>query len=329
VIIIPKEKPVVENLNSYYLDIEKLLEHYQGELGTGGVHFNAPSAEGVIFFDKDDLLNGFFRDTQGDIDGKAAIDRLIKGADDNNFVISIYEIDAEKVYFWANIPAAKTIYKNLSTEFTDLEGLIKKMRSERLTGHIDVSIDDGKEGGLIFFNRGKVIGGSYSWDKEGLNRSQKSLGALILKTKESGGVFHVSRIFSPEKNAESEPKEADQKASSNVLPMLEELLHIFERVVKADKVVKLEFNTALKRKFMEKADEFTFLDPFVSEFEYADQKITFTGNADDEELAEGLTECVKEMAEELGVRAQLNEELAPWSKKHKKELNRYNLDTSV
>jgi hypothetical protein len=329
VIIIPKEKPVVENLNSYYLDIRKLLEHYQGELGTGGVHFNALSAEGVVFFDKDDLLNGFFRDTQGDIEGKEAIDRLIKAADTHNFVISIYEIDADKVYFWANIPAAETIYKNLSTEFTDLEGLIKKMRSERLTGHIDVSIGDGKEGGLIFFDRGKVIGGSYSWDKEGLNRSQESLKALIRKTKESYGIFHVSRILSPGKKAESEPKETDQKASLNIVPMLEELLHIFERVVKADKALKLGFSTALKRKFMEKADEFIFLDPFAAEFEYADQKITYTGNAGDEELAKGLTECVKEMAEELGVRAQLNEELAPWSKKHKKELNRINLDSSA
>ena len=212
-IIIPKEKPVLENLNSYYLDIEKLLEHYQGELGSGGVHFRALSAEGVVFFDKDDLLNGFFRDAQGDFEGEAAIDHLIKAAGNNNFRISIYEIDADKVYFWANIPAAKVIYKNLSTEFTDLAGLVKKMSSERLTGHIDVSIGDGKEGGLIFLDHGKVIGGSYSWGKGGLNRSQKSVEALIRKTKEAGGVFHVSRIPSPGKKMEREPEEADQKAS--------------------------------------------------------------------------------------------------------------------
>ena len=108
--------------------------------------------------------------------------------------------------------------------------------------------------------------------------------------------------------------------------MLEELLHILERIVKADKVMKSGFSTALKRKFMEKADEFPFLDPFAAEFEYSDRKITFTGDAGSDELVRGLTECVKEMAEELGILAQMNIELGPWSKKYEKELGRcYNV----
>ena len=38
-VIIPREKPIIENLNIYYLDVKKLLEHYQGEVGSGGVFF--------------------------------------------------------------------------------------------------------------------------------------------------------------------------------------------------------------------------------------------------------------------------------------------------
>ena len=56
-IIIPKEKPVIENLNSYYLDIKKLLEHCQGTTGSGGIHFVSPSSECVIFFDQDRIMN--------------------------------------------------------------------------------------------------------------------------------------------------------------------------------------------------------------------------------------------------------------------------------
>jgi len=72
-IIIPKEKPVIEDLNSYYLDIRKLLEHYQGELGSGGVHFRAPSSEAVVFFDKDELLSSVFEDKDGTQQGEGAI----------------------------------------------------------------------------------------------------------------------------------------------------------------------------------------------------------------------------------------------------------------
>ena len=34
-VVIPKQQPVLENLNVYYLNIRKLLEHFQGEIGTG------------------------------------------------------------------------------------------------------------------------------------------------------------------------------------------------------------------------------------------------------------------------------------------------------
>jgi hypothetical protein len=327
VIIVPKEKPAVENLNSYYLDLRKLIEHYQGEIGSACVHFQAPSAEGVIFFDKDDLLNGFFRDSEGESEGKAVIDRLVEAASGHNFAISIYEIDPEKVYFWANIPAAEKIYKDLSAEFTDLEGLIKKMGSEKLTGFIDVSIGDGKEGGLVFFDNGEIIGGSFSWEEGEFKNSKESKELLIEKTKELGGIFNVSRISLKKEAVESESEDIEQEDRSNVLTMLEALLNVFERVITSRREIESNFSTLLKKKFMEKADEFVFLDPFVAEFQYADQKITFTGDAGDEELVKGLTECVKEIADELGILPRLNDELKVWSEKYGKGLENFHVSS--
>ena len=63
-IIIPEKKPVVQNLNSYYLDIKRLIEHYQGELGSGGIYFKSSFAEGAIFFDEDTILNGTFQNKE-------------------------------------------------------------------------------------------------------------------------------------------------------------------------------------------------------------------------------------------------------------------------
>ena len=60
-VVIPKQQPVLENLNAYYLKVRKLLEHFQGEIGSGGVYFKSHAAEGVIFFDQNELVNGFSR----------------------------------------------------------------------------------------------------------------------------------------------------------------------------------------------------------------------------------------------------------------------------
>ena len=322
-IIVPKEKPVVKNLNSYYLDIRKLIEHYQGEIGSACVHFQAPSSEGVIFFDKDDLLNGFFSDSEGGSEGKAVIELLVESAVNNNYTISIYEIDPEKIYFWANIPSAEKIYKDLSAEFTDLEGLIKKMGSEKLTGFLDVSIGERKEGGLIFFDDGEIIGGSFSWEGEAFKHAKKSKDLLIQKTKKSGGIFNVSRISLKKKGGEPGSEIIEQETASSVLPMLEALLRVFERFIVSNRDIELNFSTLLKKKFVEKADEFVFLDPFAAEFQYADRKITFKGDAGDEELLKGLTECVKEIAEDLGILPQLKEELSPWFGKFEEEIQQF------
>ncbi len=320
IIVIPKEKPVIENLNSYYLDIRKLVEHYQGQLGAGGIHFKSPVAEGVIYFDKDELLGGVFKDKERNIQGKEVPDSIIEASSQYNFVISIYEIAQNKIYFWANMPDAKKIYKNLSTEFTDLEGLMKKMSSEKLTGYIEVVINNGSEGGLVFFSDGEIIGGSYSWGKGEVSSLKENRELLVAKTKDSGGVFHVSSIEASKQPVAEEISGNEQKTAADILIVLEELLQIVESEAAKKKNIERDFSSLLKKKFVEKADIYFFLDPFADEFKYSAGKITFTGEATDEELLRGVVESVKEIAEGSGFLSNLNDSLSSWSNKYAREL---------
>ncbi len=315
-LIVPKEKPLIENLNSYYLDIRKLLEHSQGELGSGGIHFQSSSAEGVIFFDKDEVLNGVFRGSDGEIIGREALDHLIEQVARDNFQIHVYKIDEEKVHYWANTPSAKELYKELSTEFTDLEGLIKKMGTEGFTGFINISIGKEEEGGLLFFMNGKINGGSYSWAEGVVNGTEENNVLLIRKTVESGGSFDVIEIPLSTEEVGNEPKKPLPKHSSGTIRSLEVLLGLLERGIKSNKKIKAPFSKLLKKKFVEKANKFPFLDPFVAEFEYSDHKITFVGDASDRDLAKGVIESVKELAEELGILPELMGKLKPLSEKY-------------
>ncbi|MDY6791253.1 MAG: hypothetical protein SWH54_08300 [Thermodesulfobacteriota bacterium] len=321
-VIIPREKPVIENLNIYYLDIRKLFEHYQGEIGSGGVFFKSHSAEGAIFFDEDELLNGYFQEKDTMLSGDKAIDQLMQAESDQNYSVSIYKISQEEVYFWASLPSAEKIYKDLSTDFTDLEGLIKKMRSEKLTGYIDVSIGNGKESGLVFISTGEIIGGSYSWAGEQDKSSPNNLKTLIAKTKKSGGIFNVSRIPMNGEQTTGESTEQVSETNSDILAMLEEFLEVFETVVPTKKNKGAGFSSILKKKFVEKAEDYAFLDPFAAEFEYANRKISYTGQADEKELADGVITSVKELAEELGVLPELEKYMAPWSDKYEKKIKK-------
>ncbi|MGD2125423.1 MAG: hypothetical protein PVG99_05040 [Desulfobacteraceae bacterium] len=319
-VIVPKEKPAIKNLNSYYLDIRKLFEHYQGEFGAGCIHFKSSSAEAVVFFDKDEILTGVFQDKDGELEGEAAIEGIINAAGKYNFDVNVYNIDADKIYFWANMPYAEVIYKDLSTEFTDLGGLIKKMAAEKLTGCIDVFMAQGHEGGVIFFNNGKIAGGSYDLGSEEISPSKTSQEVLIQKTKEQGGICNVHRISIGHRKAESDGTHTNEKPSSNVLTILQDLLSTLERVIASNKKIKADFHTLLKKKFLEKADKYEFLDPFTAELVYADQKLLFVGVASDHDLAKAITESVKELAGQLGMMPQLREMLGPWSRKYEREI---------
>ena len=322
-VIIPRKKPVIENLNIYYLDVKKLLEHYQGEIGSGGVYFKGHAAEGVIFFDKDDLLNAFYKEKNLELFGTDAIDRIINDGGNYNFVVNVYKIALDEVYFWSSIPTAEKIYKDLSTEFTDLEGLIRKMSSEKLTGYIDVAIGDGQEGGLIFIINGKIMGGSFTWNNGDPGPTKKNQDILIRKTKEHGGTFNVCRIPLSKMKKEGKPGGSFARPSQNILAMLEEFLIVFEKTVSEKKKSKLDFTKILKKKLVENAELYTFLDPFAGEFDYADGRLVFTGAASDKELIEGVLNSVKQLAQELGLFEQLIENSYEWSEKYSRQLENF------
>ncbi len=333
-VVIPRQQPVLENLNAYYLDVKKLLEHFQGEIGSGGIHFKSHTSEGVIFFDQDQLLGGVFQDKKISISGPEAVERLLEAGTAYNFSVNVYQISPEDVYYWAGIQTAEKIYKDLSTEFTDLEGLIRKMSSEKLTGYIDISIGSGEQSGLIFLINGKIRGGSCSWINGMPSPSREHQELLVEKTKERGGTFNVCRIplknirnNIPLKNIQNDTRpiiEAEDH-SETAIAMIEALLSIFETVVDENTKKKTDFQKLLKQNLVENADRYAFLDPFAGEFEYTEQKITFSGQVSDRDLVQGVVDVVKEMAHDLGLFSALLQNLELWSQEYADELILYDV----
>jgi hypothetical protein len=324
-VVIPKQQPVLENLNAYYLNVRKLLEHFQGEIGSGGIHFKSHASEGVIFFDQDQLLGGVLKDKKSILSGHEAIERLLETEQEYNFNVDIYQIGPEEVYYWAGIQTAEKIYQDLSTEFTDLEGLIKKMSSEKLTGYIEISIGKGEQSGLIFMINGKIKGGSSSRGNGMPSPSSEHHDLLVEKTKQLGGTFNVCRIRL--KNIQNDTTSVIEKDdhSETAILMIEALLSIFETVVVEHTKKKINFQKLLKQNLVQHADRFAFLDPFAGEFEYSEQKITFSGQVSSRLLVEGIVEVVKKMAHDLGLFSALLQNLELWSQEYAEELVFYDV----
>jgi len=322
-ILMPRERPVIQDLNSYYLDLERLVEHFQGQIGCGGVHLRSSSAEAALFFDETGIINGIHQSGQTLLRGQQAIDNVFQATKQDNFTVTVYRIAPVNVYFWASLSHAEPIYKDLSSEFTDLEALIKKMRHERLTGFIEVTIDRENESGLLFFNNGSLIESSCSW-ANGDCTPQNDQQRLSDMSREIGGVFNVSRVMLAEANhdavAVASPSPPPATDTVDGLAMAQELLAALETAVAQASRRKTDFDTLLRRKFIEKADFYGFLDPFAGEFTYAGGQIRYTGNSDPAELCQAVAVCVRELTQQLGLNEAIRPELAAWRNKYAQQL---------
>ena len=107
--------------------------------------------------------------------------------------------------------------------------------------------------------------------------------------------------------------------------MIEDLLKIFEKTVSTRKKMRPDFNKILKMKFVENAEQYAFLDPFAAEFEYADQRIRFSGIASDQELVDGVTHSLTQLAQELGLVPQFLFNTEAWSEKYAKQIQKFNV----
>lgn len=313
-LIAPKERPVIANLNSYYVNVHRLIEHYQGELGSGGAHFRAATSEGLLFFDQDEILGGSFKENGKTDEGKAAIDRLIESLEVKNYVIDVFQIQAENLYFWANIHRARPLHQGLSTDFTDLGRLMKKMGAESLTGYVDVKIGQGEGGALVFFNGGKIVGGSFTGEDSIVRDPKDRLERLIREAGEHGATFDVSQLPLQHTRKKAQGPAVGRFQRRAVLAAVEDLLGRLETAAKRQGAA--DFKTLLNRKFIEVADSFDFLDPFAGEFQYADGKAVFAGTAPDQALLDGMLATVKGLAGDLGLASKFSGEIAAWARKH-------------
>lgn len=325
-IIFPKENPVVERLNSYFLDMPRFIEHYQGEIGTGCAALSSAAVEAAVFFNKDDLISIIM--DRRDADGSQLIEMedIVEITKGENFSVNLYGMEEAFVDYWANLPNATVIYKNLSTDFTNLEKLIAKMQAERLTGFIDVMLNADSGRGQIFFCSGRCLGASHSWEDWRLNTAGNLWYTLMAKASDAGAVFNVLRL--PLEKAGAPPQRptgdgADGNGRQRTLEMLEALLGQLETAMAAESRIKGDFRVLLKKKFVQKAEQFPFLDPFAAEFEYREGRIECRRDVRNGELLAGVSEAVGELVAELGLEPGFHEALYPWREKYADIIRRF------
>lgn len=318
-IAIPQDDPVLKHLNSYYLDLKRLIEHCQGELGAGGIHFNSVSSEGVIFFDQDEIVNAVLEDKDIWLEGGRAAWALVESSVTRNFSVSVYRLDETEIYFWASIVSRDLVHEETCDARGGFAELLNEFTERRFTGYAQLDCGHGDALTQIFLNNGRWVGSAYL-DQGGKRVVSCSLSAEAQKGVEAPFGNGPVRVFALSPTGLL-PRHvsAETATSPHLLQSLEAMLNLFEEAHEANSRSQLGFSVLLRKKFIQKADRFPFLDPFAGELTYTDGKVSLRGSHRTMEVAQGVIESLMELGKELGIMAAARPRIDEWLSKYQDE----------
>jgi hypothetical protein len=344
--IFPKGEVVHRNLSTAFTDFPALLSTLKKGDFCGIIEIEFQGNKGVILVDSGEILNA---ETKVDTDskriiGQEAIETLLSNTNNKDGVINIYRLSHEWLILVANNLQDELIFKGLSTDFTHLDRLLLKLKEEKHNGFIEFLTKDSQAMGVLFLEGGEPVE-MFTLPESGPSVfGRKSIPIFVENAIKQGAIFDVYRSHDKVLKKEREEVEAIERDEIKVQEQtedLKELLTIFQDVLsKAEKMIdgasrkKGLFLELFKDSLIKKSEEFSFLDPFASEFEYRDGLIQFTGKIGTKDFARGMAECLastlthlkKELPKDKILPLKLKTGIETYLERHHEALKRLGVD---
>jgi hypothetical protein len=303
--IFPKGKVRHQDLMTSYTDLPALLATLKSEGFSGTIEIEFPENKGVLFIDTGELINAEAKvgnDSKRMI-GLEAVQYLLTLSNQKDGVLNIYQLLPEQVAIVASNLQHEILFKELSTDFTRLEGLLHKLREEKHNGFIEVLTKGNQPMGVLFLEEGEPVE-MYTLPESGPSVfGRKSIPIFVESVTKQGAIFNVYR--SPEKvskKGKGEEKELEKEEVivtkggkgdlKDLIPIFRDVLSRVEKWVD-DVSQRGTFLKAFNRARMEKSGEYFFLDPFSGEFDYRDGTVRLTGETSGKDFGKGIIECLR------------------------------------
>lgn len=187
--LIPREKPHLEGLNSYYLHLDKFIEHLQGEIGSGALYCVSPSLSMLAFFSEEEIISSTAKEKGGSVTPIPSFEILRSRFYSGSFMVKVFYLDQNAIFYWAQMPPFQRAKATLRSTEIPLPDLIFRLRMKQFSGFIEVQLTKKPEGGVLFFHEGDRIGGSYTWGKGGMSTSNEDYNTLLSRVQSGEGMF--------------------------------------------------------------------------------------------------------------------------------------------
>lgn len=194
--IVPRGKPIHENLSTSYVNVAALLADLQVNEFTGYVAVEFWGYSGYVFLSRGQIVNAYEATETTIQRERQALDSLLSRAQARNGKVGFFQHPEEVIQAIAGIIDGEPVHRDLSSDFTNLEKLVAKLIKSGGVWYIEVRFEQEQGGGIIYIldERAEAVvsvapaaGGEYvtALGKEGL--------ALIYDRIAGGATFDVYR----------------------------------------------------------------------------------------------------------------------------------------
>ncbi len=289
---LPRGILVHENLNTAYTNFDQLLEDLIRNQFSGYVALSSWKYSGIILMDSGNLVSAVEELEGVRRTGPATLERVRARAKEKDVMVNVHGLDRKLVALVAGTTQSTPLYEKLSTDLTGLDRLISSLQKEKLTGHVEIELQD-QSSGIIFLENGASIAAFYSVN--GTTTVGVSAQENLEQASRNGAIFNVYRADPANSNREGFVKPELIEAWQTILVLMEDAV---------DKATAPgNFRIAFKQGCLDHVDEFPFLDPFAGRFTFKDGSIHMYGRVSDAQLNGGLSRALVSSASYLEDRA--------------------------
>ena len=312
--LIPKEKPFLTGLNSYYLYIDKFIEHLQGEIGSGCLYGQSADQEILVYFDEQEIIRSIIQDKGERAQVLQGLEPVKQSLSRKNFLVTIYYLDPSSIFFWGQMPSFQRVKAKLKTTDISLPDLFFRLRQKKFSGFIDVNLQEHDGGGILFLHQGERMGGSYSWGTGGLNPSDDDYNKLLGLLQSNVATYDIGQFHAESAQEKSSSVVEKRDSFSNLETALIEFIELYLKV--ARKKIKIPPLVQLKQKFVDQLDEYPIIDPFNKFYELNDNgTVEFADNAPREEIAAAIVDCTWKVIEDNKLQKKFRAAIKNWANK--------------
>lgn len=330
----PKDRTLYSNLNTSFTSFEALIGDLQERKLTGYVEVTATGYTGTLLLSEGEIVSA--QEVTGDrrVVGPAASRGVVERAAARDGMINVYSAFPDVVLLLHRLMDSRPLYRDLTSAFTSLDRLIAKLRSDGLTGYVEVHVAEDAGVGIIYLAGGEPVESVFSVGQE-MTNGQDALNSIVSAVNTHGGTFNVFVEAGQQQVAGTPPPPPAQEGyRAELVAFWEDVISRVESVT--DGLSKPgRFLLAFKEVLVSRAVTYPFLDPFAAEFNYAGGHISFDQPLPDDfskALADCLSDTIAKLAFQLkraDLEAKVRARLEGVSEKHAMVIERFSLQDDV